>query len=508
MPGRWVGSSERTIWVSPDGLDLPWRGVGSAPFRSIQHALDRARPGDEIRLLPGVYRERIRIRRGGVSGRPLRLVADVPGTVTISGYAEPEIARELIWASLGEGIYRANPPWPVYQLRIDGSHAFFARWGDLSALRALARRENAFDAFVWDAAAGHLYLFIEGGKAPSSVHVDINGPVPSPREWGNIRSANVRVEHGHVVIEGLRLEGGVGAGVHAWAAEDVQVRETLIEGATFGVNALPSLCAPRRLQVERTLYHNYPQADWRRSGWLDWKQVYANYSSATLVASPDPGVVVSESIVAHFGDGVRLSPGQQSTAPGARVSRSLFYAGTDDALEIDGAGRDVTFHGNLVFDTHESLSFSPVTRGPVRVEQNLFLHPVAGLNGASLKFLPPMNLADRSVRNVQVRQNLFVGNWLSWHQVPVVDSALEANTLVMQRTQDPPLPEGLHLAANRFVRRDELEVDPIHDAETWRPPWWRGIAAGPSWLGTSGLPFLPEMKAAIPSTWLETADAH
>jgi serine/threonine protein phosphatase PrpC len=61
--------SPQTLIVAPDG---------TAPYTSIARALTESRPGDVVRVEPGVYREQIDLRSGA------DLVARVPGTVTIA----------------------------------------------------------------------------------------------------------------------------------------------------------------------------------------------------------------------------------------------------------------------------------------------------------------------------------------------------------------------------------------------------------------------------------------
>ena len=53
-----AGVSADTWWVKKDGgVDADGRGTESAPFRTIQYAVDKAKTGDTIKVLPGVYDE-------------------------------------------------------------------------------------------------------------------------------------------------------------------------------------------------------------------------------------------------------------------------------------------------------------------------------------------------------------------------------------------------------------------------------------------------------------------
>jgi hypothetical protein len=66
-PGRHWHVSE----TGRDGGD----GSDKQPVRTIQFAVDRARPGDTIIVRPGIYPEPVRIRRGGTKERPILIRA-------------------------------------------------------------------------------------------------------------------------------------------------------------------------------------------------------------------------------------------------------------------------------------------------------------------------------------------------------------------------------------------------------------------------------------------------
>ena len=73
--------------VAPGGDD---RGAGSetAPWRTIQQAVNRAGPGDTVWVRTGIYRERIVMERGGTKERPLVLSAAPGARVVVTG-ADP-----------------------------------------------------------------------------------------------------------------------------------------------------------------------------------------------------------------------------------------------------------------------------------------------------------------------------------------------------------------------------------------------------------------------------------
>jgi serine/threonine protein phosphatase PrpC len=76
-----VGALMLTLYVARMQVRAPQTLVvasdGSARFQSIQAAIDAARPGDTVRVEPGIYREFVQVRDG------IDLLARVPWSVTI-----------------------------------------------------------------------------------------------------------------------------------------------------------------------------------------------------------------------------------------------------------------------------------------------------------------------------------------------------------------------------------------------------------------------------------------
>lgn len=80
-----------TIHVSPDAT-CGGNGSKSAPFNSIQQALNVAMPGDTVELAPGVYYERVKFPRSGEYKKPIRL--NGPRTAIIDGSDKVELKWE------------------------------------------------------------------------------------------------------------------------------------------------------------------------------------------------------------------------------------------------------------------------------------------------------------------------------------------------------------------------------------------------------------------------------
>ena len=123
-------------------------------------------------------------------------------------------------------------------------------------------------------------------------------------------------------------------------------------------------------------------------------------------------------------------------------------------------------------DPHDHCTWGvvAVSEGPVLVENNLFLHPFEGSNGAQIKLLSERlqgGAPADTIRNVEIRDNTFVGNWLSWwNEVPLRDVYVRGNRFAIQHVTDPPfhpdvvaVPTGslprFELKGRRFFRQSE-----------------------------------------------------
>jgi hypothetical protein len=65
------------------------------PFTTIQQAADVARAGDEVLVLPGIYRENVNPRHGGTATAPISYRSVEPLAATITGADELSDWAEL-----------------------------------------------------------------------------------------------------------------------------------------------------------------------------------------------------------------------------------------------------------------------------------------------------------------------------------------------------------------------------------------------------------------------------
>ena len=88
-----VRGAARALFVSTKGVDAAGPGTRTAPFRTLQYAVDRALPGDRVVMMPGVYTRYTLVTHAGVAeDAQLTIEPEQPGTVTLdSAYREPSL---------------------------------------------------------------------------------------------------------------------------------------------------------------------------------------------------------------------------------------------------------------------------------------------------------------------------------------------------------------------------------------------------------------------------------
>ena len=90
------------LYVSPSGNDRN-SGSSGSPFATIGKAAEKAKPGDTVKIGPGIYREQITFKKGGKKGAPVTFagtrgkngefltVVEAPGQVLDRWAPAPEI---------------------------------------------------------------------------------------------------------------------------------------------------------------------------------------------------------------------------------------------------------------------------------------------------------------------------------------------------------------------------------------------------------------------------------
>lgn len=135
-PGVRAGAGD--YYVSMEGSDAN-PGTEAAPFRTLQQAANIMHTGQKCVVRAGVYRESVKLIKGGVEGYPLVFEASPREKVVVDG-TEPIGAAA--WTKHAEGIYKTPYAEPVEQLFVDGRMMVEARWPN-------ARFDQMLDPGCW-----------------------------------------------------------------------------------------------------------------------------------------------------------------------------------------------------------------------------------------------------------------------------------------------------------------------------------------------------------------------
>lgn len=96
------------LFVSVKGSDRA-RGDRAHPFRTIQHAANRVKPGQTIVVTPGTYDEDLTLRRSGTPTAPVRLTAAGSVRPLLRGRLKVTASNAIISGLIFEGRTPTNP---------------------------------------------------------------------------------------------------------------------------------------------------------------------------------------------------------------------------------------------------------------------------------------------------------------------------------------------------------------------------------------------------------------
>ena len=209
---------------------------------SIQQVIGRARPGDKVKIPPGIYREFVQITQSGTAQRPVVIEGASSGGIVITG-SDP-IAPDR-WIPLPDRPVWRISPWtydapsrhldpsgPVYsgeQVIVDGE--LMTRASSLKSMRP----GNFFADPVKDHA---LFLWLPDGSPPPKHTVEVS-----------VRPTLLKITGSHVIVRNLRFR--YASNVAQWAAVEVDGEYNLVENCTVEYTAGLGLSLAGRHNVVR-----------------------------------------------------------------------------------------------------------------------------------------------------------------------------------------------------------------------------------------------------------------
>ena len=475
-PSGWLRRG--VVHVAPDGFDGYLGQSRRFAVRTIQRAARLAEPGETILIWPGVYRESVRLTRGGRPGRPLVLRAAVPGQAVISGGADPAVMAHWRWRPVGPHLWSTAVDWRVQGLRWNGIAAHHS--GSPSQLRRICARPGAWPAFSSD--EHRLWLCLPRGETPRREQLEVSRPMPVRTRSGGHQVASLWIEAPEVEVRDLRFDFVVMAAIQLWHADHVLIEGNQFDGADVAINDNASLKQPRAIRIRHNLSSCFPLFEWSHNGWLSWKELYP-YSNCSLVWLRGSAIEVDHNIILQAGDGIKLSPQGGSN----RAEGNLIVETTDDGFEFDGEARNLRVVHNLLINPFVAFAISPVSTGPLAISDNIVLIPPRPPQvgyGVLLKLMAGPS------RHVSLRRTLYLGYSLGngVADSPLTDLRIEANGFALLKSRDHGLAQADQITwrSNRYERLSLAR---------WRQGLWDGAVlngvggrprplgpVGPAWL--------------------------
>ena len=366
-----------TLYVSPSGTaGAP--GTAAAPLAGVQAALDRARPGDTVHLLAGVYRERVSFKSGGVYGKPVTLEGERGAILDGS-----ETIGKIPWQpapDVAPGAYRAHVSFPVFTVVAGGKIITTLREDRVAPGKAQHGEEwewpklfkNGVGPSGWEGVKA-LALYFKGKK---ELLVRFEGDL-DPRTLPITLAPKepiIRIsEQNRCVVRGLSLRNaayGVLIEHSTWSV----VENCTIGPVDYGIwlDRGSDRCTVRSNEI---FMNSYAGADPHAKGAWD------NWQAHKLGGFYDrPGVEIYQSLGGHevhdnfihdVWDGVedRGATGQNS---GLRIHHNRIFNISDDGLEPNGAEVDCQWHDNIVERCICGFRIKAPTAGPLYAYRNIF----------------------------------------------------------------------------------------------------------------------------------------
>lgn len=391
-------------FVSPEGSDTSDGVDRSTPFRTLDRAMQACRPGDTLRVLPGVYFESLVIENKGRAGSPLHIVADDPGfgSTVISGARKEIRDGRIAWRSFDQktGIYFVTHEdgWPARVLA-DGLDLF-----PYSSLESLGERKTSKgvgpdQGYFYDEEKRRLFVRLSSEREPADPNVRILSVAPTTGEGFDGMRVTGRDHYNigilgtnnpPITIEGVTFETPGVAGVYA-ESSGATIRGCWFRGCRTAVagTASESRNGAERIIVEYCDFSQEPAFQdamesrpgdggrvlWRRKAKDQGLPNDRFKYEIGLVSNAGKGWVIRRNRVHDAFEGLATRAVSWSTD--MRVAENIFERICDNGVEVEDHSSGVKIHGNLFIDNFEAISYQPLGGPPwpesIEIEGNVIL---------------------------------------------------------------------------------------------------------------------------------------
>jgi parallel beta-helix repeat protein len=220
----------REIHVSLKGNDAE-PGTKNRPLASIQKAADAAQPGDVVMIHPGIYRQPIKLNKGGEPGKPITFLG-VAANVVLKGSAvvdqwkphAPGVWKVENWSTNSQQVFVDGRP--LQQIGAQTRWHTEKLWANHVCLPPVGKDLNDLkpSSFYYDKDTKTLYIKPAAGVDPNEreVEVSVHDYVLASGEQSHIVLRNLSFMHSNNTGSNVR-EGMVRVGGKGWLIEDCQV---------------------------------------------------------------------------------------------------------------------------------------------------------------------------------------------------------------------------------------------------------------------------------------------
>lgn len=441
-----LGFTPSTILHVDDSAAPGGDGSASAPFQSIQEAVNRAGAGTQVLVADGIYRESITFPASGTQGNWIQVKA-AGGAAILDG--SDSLTGE-IWTPL-EGSRN------IWYTKINVPTTYLARD---------QKRFYMYDNFAsFLEGRGHNKVPIEEGwyLAPHTTKLYVRSQDdPSRHTWQAPRFDQAFRAEGRdwLWIEGFEIQyygTQDGCGICSKNSSHVVIRRNRIHNLQKGIYIewTGGEAQGNDTRIEFNEIHDVPAAEW------PWNAIKGTSMEGTaIILRGHKGAIVRGNDIHHFFNGIYTGSSAALENSGIALDLDVYenriHHITDDGLEPEGACINQRFRKNLVDFAHIGISLAPVTQGPVWVLHSVF----SNFSGRGIKwdrnsdgialiyhntFWTDSRTASgmdfiSPAHNATLRNNVFQGNAYGFDASPIGSTGQEWNYDNWFTSRDPSYP--------------------------------------------------------------------
>jgi hypothetical protein len=390
-------SPGRTIIVAPSGK-AGAAGTREAPLSRVQEALDRAKAGDTVHLLPGVYRERVAFRNGGTHGRPVVLegepgaILDASDPVALKWEPAPDVGPHVYQVALPESVITVTAGGKIITIldekRVDPEAVRKAlEKGKNPGARGVVAENVMDENWPWPKIfqRGIGKLGWTGPKALAMYHKKEKRLLVRFKDDLDPRKLEMTVaprkpcititKVDRCVVRGLRIRNGW-EGVRIEDSVGSVVEQCVIGPMDFGVS-IGSGAKQCTLRFNEIFMNPYAGASpYLEGSWDNWlaHKVGGFYDRVGIdMRKSVGGHEIHDNWIHDQWDGIQ-DVGDVGTNRELHIHHNRISDVSDDGLEPDGAEEDCRWHDNIVDGSICGFRIKSIRRGPLYAYRNIFLN--------------------------------------------------------------------------------------------------------------------------------------